>query len=171
MVMKSLFSLIHHRLRHRWLRVKRHYYRVLLEAPSLELHFPIVIEPLHGLRVGKNVALGAFVHILANERVTIGDNSIIAAHVQITTSTHDYRIMPFRSHRDNAQVVIGSNVWIGSGAVILPGVTIGDNSVVGAGSVVTRSIPPYSVVVGSPAKVIRQLVNPRGADAATRATA
>lgn len=54
-------------------------------------------------------------------------------------------------------ITIGDNVWIGGGAIVLPGVTIGDNSVVGAGSVVTKSIPAYSVAAGNPCKVIRKL--------------
>ena len=52
-------------------------------------------------------------------------------------------------------VVIGSNVWIGANAIVLPGVTIGKGSVIGAGIVVTKDIPPYSVAVGVPAKVIK----------------
>ena len=52
-------------------------------------------------------------------------------------------------------IVIGDYVWIGGGAIILPGVTIGEGSIIGAGSVVSRDIPPYSVAIGSPAKVIK----------------
>ena len=138
-------------------RCKRALMRYLLDAPTLELHFPCFIEPLSGLRVGERVAINAFVHIWANQSVTIGDDSMIASHVQITTSTHTYDRLPYRDHRVDAPVVIGRNVWIGSGAIILPGVTIGENSVVGAGSVVTQSIPPNSVVVGVPARVIKTL--------------
>ena len=57
---------------------------------------------------------------------------------------------------DAAKVTFGDNVWIGGGAVILPGVTIGSNVVIGAGSVVTKSIPDNSVAVGSPCRVIRE---------------
>ncbi len=52
---------------------------------------------------------------------------------------------------------IGKNVWIGSGAIVLPGVTIGDNSIVGAGSVVTKNVEPNSVVAGNPAKFIKSI--------------
>jgi maltose O-acetyltransferase len=138
-------------------RCKRALMRYLLDAPTLELHFPCFIEPLSGLRVGERVAINAFVHIWANQSVTIGNDSMIASHVQITTSTHTYKSRPYRDHREDSPVVIGSNVWVGSGAIILPGVTIGDNSVVGAGSVVTRSVPPNSLVIGIPAKVIKTL--------------
>ena len=56
-----------------------------------------------------------------------------------------------------APVKIGSRVWIGAGAIILPGVTIGDNSVIGAGSVVTKDIPDNAVAVGSPARVVKTI--------------
>lgn len=54
-------------------------------------------------------------------------------------------------------VTIGDNVWIAASALVLPGVTIGEGSVIGAGSVVTRDVPPYSLAVGNPCRVIRQL--------------
>ena len=56
-----------------------------------------------------------------------------------------------------ARVVLGRNVWLGANVTVLPGVTIGDDAVVGAGSVVTRDVPPRTVVVGSPARVVRSL--------------
>lgn len=54
-------------------------------------------------------------------------------------------------------VIIGQNVWVGDKATILPGVTIGDGAVIGANSVVTKDVPPYSIVGGNPAKVLKQL--------------
>ncbi|HDZ8876661.1 hypothetical protein J4G66_16215 [Aeromonas dhakensis] len=59
----------------------------------------------------------------------------------------------------NQKIKIGNDVWIGANAIILPGVTIGDGAVVGAGAVVTRDVPDYAIVVGVPAKVIRQRFN------------
>ncbi len=132
-------------------------FRCILEAPTLELHFPVFIEPITGLRVGEKVVINAFVHIWAHEPVIIGDNTMIASHVQITTSTHDYAVRPYRDYRKNAPVTIGRNVWIGTGAIILPGITIGDNSVIGAGSVVNNDVPENTVVAGVPARVIRTL--------------
>ncbi len=157
MKVRSLVLNLYNRVRSRQTSIKLSVIRLILDAPTLELHFPLFIEPLAGLRVGKRVAINAFVHIWANKPVTIGDNTMIASHVQITTSTHSYKIRPYRDHREDAPVVIGNNVWIGSGAIILPGITIGDNSVIGAGSVVTRDVPASTVVAGVPAKVIRSL--------------
>jgi len=64
---------------------------------------------------------------------------------------------PERPHIGTAPVIIGDNVWIGMGAVILKGVTIGDNSVVAAGAIVTKSVPPNVVVAGNPARIVSQL--------------
>jgi maltose O-acetyltransferase len=79
-------------------------------------------------------------------------------HVQLLTPTHPVEPEPRRAKWEAAQpIVIGDNVWLGGGAVVLAGVTIGDNSVVGAGAVVTKDVPPNVVVVGSPARVVKQL--------------
>ena len=62
-----------------------------------------------------------------------------------------------KTFQRNKQIHIGRNVWLGAGAIILPGVTIGDNSIVGAGSVVTKDVPANVIVVGNPAHVLRQI--------------
>ena len=59
--------------------------------------------------------------------------------------------------QDAYPITIGNNVWIGAGAIILPGVTIGNNVVIGAGSVVTKNIPAYSLAVGNPCRVIKRI--------------
>lgn len=95
-------------------------------------------------------------------RITIGDNTLIAPDVKIYTAVHpvsaEKRIYTDEIGRSairtqTAPVVIGNNVWIGGGAIILPGVTIGDNTVIGAGSVVTKSIPANAVTCGNPCTV------------------
>jgi maltose O-acetyltransferase len=74
--------------------------------------------------------------------------------VQIYTATHPLDAALRRTGIEGARPVrIGHNVWIGGGAIVLPGVTVGDDAVIGAGSVVTRDVPPGAVVVGNPAKV------------------
>lgn len=157
MTLRSFVLRVHNGWRDRRARLHRALLRYLLDAPTLEVHFPVCIEPITNLRVGKRVAINAFVHIWANAPVTIGDHSMLASHVRITTSTHDPAIRPYRDHRRDAPVVIGRNVWIGSGAIVLPGITIGDNAVVGAGSVVTRDVAPDTIVAGVPARVLRTL--------------
>jgi acetyltransferase-like isoleucine patch superfamily enzyme len=59
-------------------------------------------------------------------------------------------------------ITIGSDTWLGGGAIVLPGVTIGEHCVVGAGAVVTRDVPPYCVAAGNPARVVRRLPRPDG---------
>ncbi len=89
----------------------------------------------------------------------IGDNTRIAAHTVISPMNHIYsdpNIPIWKQGETAIGIKIGNDVWIGNGAKILDGVTIGDGCVIGAGSVVTKSIPPFSVAVGVPAKVIKQ---------------
>jgi acetyltransferase-like isoleucine patch superfamily enzyme len=83
--------------------------------------------------------------------VTIGDDTLIASHVAITSLTHDPRADLYSASQQSRPIVIGRNVWIGTHAVILPGVTIGDGAIIGAGAVVTRDVAPRAVVVGVPA--------------------
>lgn len=124
---------------------------------------------------GKNIFIGNKVIInmnctfVDNNRIEIGDNVLIASNVQIYTSTHPTKasermVQNWDEHSDKAYcntyalpVKIEDNVWIGGGVIILAGVTIGENSVIGAGSVVTRSIPPDSIAVGNPCRVIKSV--------------
>jgi len=91
-------------------------------------------------------------------RITIGDDVQIGPNVQLLTPTHPLDPELRRAKWEAAEpITIGSNVWIGGGAIVLPGVTIGDDSVVGAGAVVTRDVEPGVVAAGNPARVIRTL--------------
>jgi acetyltransferase-like isoleucine patch superfamily enzyme len=117
------------------------------------------------LRIGDNVEINDFVHISAFSRVDIGDDVLIASKVYISDVNHGnvgdgevYDIsIPHRLQEPHARpIVIEDNVWIGESVCILGGVTIGRGSIIGAMSVVTRSIPPHSIAVGNPAKVIKQ---------------
>ena len=93
--------------------------------------------------------------------ITIGDDVQIGPNVQLLTPTHPVEPEPRRQKWEAAQpIVIGDNVWLGGGAIVLPGVTIGENTVVGAGSVVTRDLPANVVAVGNPARVVRSLEQP-----------
>ena len=90
--------------------------------------------------------------------ITIGDDVQIGPNVQLLTPTHPVEAGPRRDKWEAAQpITIGDNVWLGGGAIVLPGVTIGENTVVGAGSVVTRDLPANVVAVGNPARVVRSL--------------
>lgn len=136
------------------------YYKRTLKVNKLDIYFPVFIKPLENVRLGENVSINAFTHIWANATVEIGDNSMIASHVQITSSTHDYNVSPMRKKRIDRPVKIGQNVWIGTGAIIMPGVTIGDNSVIGAGALVRTDIPQNSIAYGVPAQIISEKGTP-----------
>ncbi|WP_438021590.1 sugar O-acetyltransferase [Sorangium sp. So ce315] len=90
--------------------------------------------------------------------ITIGDDVLMGPNVQLLTPTHPVAPEPRRQKWEAAKpITIGNNVWLGGGAIVLPGVTIGDNTVVGAGSVVTRDLPANVIAVGNPARVIRSI--------------
>ena len=90
--------------------------------------------------------------------ITIGDDVQIGPNVQLLTPTHPVEAEPRRQKWEAARpIVIGDNVWLGGGVIVLPGVTIGADTVVGAGAVVTRDLPSGVLALGNPARVVRQL--------------
>src|SRR5918993_1075009 len=94
------------------------------------------------------------------ERMEAGDLQI-GPHVQLLTPTHPVEPEPRRQKWEAAEpITISDNVWLGGGAIVLPGVTIGANTVVGAGAVVTRDLPADVVAVGNPARVVKSLATP-----------
>lgn len=114
---------------------------------------------------GKNVQINDYVHISAMKRVFIGDNVLMASHIYISDNSHGFYKGEEQSSPDEppilrsyhvAPVEVGDNVWIGEGVVIMPGITIGQGSIIGANSTVTKSIPPYCIAVGQPARVIKK---------------
>lgn len=109
-------------------------------------------------KIGKNVWIGYFTLIDARGGVTIEDNVDISSGVKIVShSTHLRCIEEGKEIRK--PIKIERNCFIGTNSTILMGVTIGHHSVIGAGAVVNKDIPPYSVAVGVPAKVIHQRKN------------
>ena len=110
------------------------------------------------IRIGNNAFINYNVSIMDRGEVTIGDNVLLAPNVVITTSNHPLDLKMRRESLGYADhITIGNDVWIGAGAVILPGVTLGNNVVVAAGAVVTKDIPDNSLAAGVPARNIRDL--------------
>lgn len=112
---------------------------------------------------GNNCEVNMNCTFLDDNKIIIGDNVLIAPNVQIYTAYHPTHYLDRFTISENetfnfcktqtAPVIIGKNVWIGGGTIILPGVTIGDNTVIGAGSVVTKDIPADTIAYGNPRKV------------------
>ncbi|MCD8196154.1 MAG: sugar O-acetyltransferase [Lachnospiraceae bacterium] len=110
------------------------------------------------IEVGENLFANYNLTILDVGRVTIGKNAQIAPNVSIYTAGHPLHPDSRNSgYEYGIPVTIGDNVWIGGGAIILPGVTIGDNVVIGAGSVVGKDIPDNMIAAGNPCRIIREI--------------
>ena len=113
----------------------------------------------HGLTVGKYFYRSntAYIDSAHPYMITIGNNVIVSERAVILA--HDASTKIGVKYTKIAPVLIGNNVFVGAGSIILPGVTIGDNCVIGAGSVVTKDCPENSVVAGNPAKVVSSIEN------------
>lgn len=137
----------------------------LLKRMFAEIGDGCYIEPpLHANWGGRHVHFGKDVYanfnltLVDDTHIYVGDHTMLGPNVTIATAGHP--ILPelrIQAIQYNLPVHIGKNVWIGAGAIILPGVTIGDNSVIGAGSVVTKDLPENVVAVGNPCKVLREI--------------
>lgn len=115
------------------------------------------------ISIGKNVVVRPSTMMFADEfaQIIIEDNVMMGAGVHFYVNNHkfDRRDIPLidQGYYPSEDIVIKNGAWIGANAIILPGVTVGINAVIGAGSIVTKSIPDYSIAVGSPAKVISMI--------------
>lgn len=116
------------------------------------------IGPARGLELDDDVDLALGVIVTSGGGVRIGARTLVGYRSQILSTNHR---MPsgggriFGAGHDRKPVVIGPDVWIGAQAIVLPGVTVGEGAVIAAGSVVTKSVPPYTIVAGVPAQPVR----------------
>lgn len=132
---------------------------------------PFICDYGRNIYIGDNVSINMNCTFIDCNKITIGNNVLIASNVQIYTSAHpielDERLIPdwtpdsekYFCETFAIPITIEDGCWIGGGVIILPGVTIGAGSVIGAGSIVTKNIPPNSLAVGSPCRVIRTINN------------
>lgn len=134
---------------------------------NLWITAPFFVDYGENIYFGNNCEVNMNCVFLDDNVIRVGDNALIAPHVQIYTAFHPTdaaaRFGPPRADGSfafcktrTAPVIIGDNVWIGGGVIIMPGVTIGDNSVIGAGSVVTKDIPAGVIACGNPCRVVRE---------------
>lgn len=133
---------------------------VLDDAVRLDQGFHL--QALGGkVRIGQNTYLGPYVCMAGPGNITIGKNCLIASNTSLYANNHVFSSVELPINQQGITVKgieIEEDCWIGSGVKVVDGVTIGRGSVIGAGSVVTKDIPPYSVAVGVPARVIRQRI-------------
>ena len=116
---------------------------------------PFYTDCGRNIHIEKNVFINSGCHFQDQGGIYIGEGTFIGHNVILATLNHDMN--PYtRANIYPKPIHIGKRVWIGSGAIVLPGVTIGDNSVIGAGSVVTKDVPADCVYGGNPAKFIKK---------------
>ncbi len=130
---------------------------------------PFICDYGRNIYLGNNVSVNMNCTFVDCNKITVGDNVLIASNVQIYTAAHPVELSERLTPGWNPDsdeyfcrtyalpVTIGSGCWLGGGVIVLPGVTVGEGCVIGAGSVVTRDIPPHSVAVGNPCRIIRKI--------------
>ncbi len=113
------------------------------------------------VHVGRNCAINHDVFLLGRDEIRIGNNVILSTRCMLLDAGFDVdKYLSFDTpdyEYKKSYIHIEDNVWIGAGAIVLPRVTVGRNSIIAAGAVVTKDVPPYVVVAGNPAKIIREL--------------
>ena len=124
--------------------------------PSVTLFPPLHADFGRNLRIGKRVFLNSGCSFQDQGGVTIGDDCLVGHDVVFASLNHDLDPAK-RGDLHPAPIVVGSNVWIGAKATLLAGVTVGDDAVIAAGAVVTKDVPAGAVVVGVPARVVRNV--------------
>lgn len=125
---------------------------------QLLIEQPFYCDYGYNIHVGNNFYANFNLVILDEAPVTFGDNVFIAPNCGFYTAGHPIDADERNKGLEYARpITVGDNVWIGAGVTVLPGVTIGDNCVIGAGSVVVKEIPPYSLAVGNPCKIIKTI--------------
>lgn len=123
---------------------------------SFRMFPPFYTDFGKNITIGKNVFVNACCHFQDHGGVVIGDGCQIGHNVVFATLNHGFAPED-RSITYPAPIVLKKNVWIGSNATLLPGVTIGENAIVGAGSVVTKNVPDNAIVGGVPARIIKYI--------------
>lgn len=125
-----------------------------IASEGVSIHPGALIVGPGNIEIGETSSIGNHAWIYALDKIIIGRKTCIGEHVRLLTGYHDIMTNNFAFRAKPIQ--IGSAVWIATGAMVLPGVTIGDGAVIAAGAVVTKDVAPWTVVGGNPARVIKK---------------
>ena len=144
----------------RWLerRRVRYYLARMTVGERVRIKEGLRVEKPRQVKIGSDVRINTDCILQAHGGIEIGDFTMLAARVTIVTANHDLSRRGVEAFDTllEAPVRIGRHCWLGTGVIVLPGVTIGDGTVVGAGSVVTRDLPPGTICMGTPAWPVRE---------------
>lgn len=142
------------------LRKKYWAWRYFNNQKSVTVHGPLKVLRRERIILGENVTFNEGVIIDPGDGLVIGDNVVVSSNAMLLGSDLNVKNIERPSRERNhisGTIVVGDNVWLGAGCIILKNCSIGSGSIVGAGAVVTKDIPDYSVAVGNPAKIIKKI--------------
>lgn len=129
---------------------------------NVRLRMPVYVYRPEMLTFTGSADVGEMVVLRAGGRIAIGDRVLIAAGAAVVSTGHPLQL-PRWNVTEEAPIAIGDDVWIGAHAVILPGVSIGEGAVVAAGAVVADDVPPFTIVAGVPARIVKTIsTGPKG---------
>ena len=143
-------------LRKRW---KAFFWRRFLKRLGAQpsIHPSVLIRGAENIEIGNNVNINHGSELYGAGGLTIGDGCMIAYNVMIFTDSRKYKSnQPLKSLRGRIKdpVCVGADVWVGAGAIILPGVEIGDHAIIASGAVVTKNVGQWEIAAGNPAVVV-----------------
>lgn len=149
--------------------------RALTIGPDARISPNAIFSNAERIEIGARLNLGARCHLWAGPargRLIIGDDVLFGPEVMVTAAGYRFNdgAPVTEQAMDEADVVIGNDVWLGTRAIVLPGARIGDGAVIGASAIVTGEIPAYAIAVGAPARVVGQRRIPGQTDPADPAT-